>query len=146
MAAQGVLPARRRSTSERGSTAIELAILAPIFLLIVFFIIQAGLFFYGRNVAVQAAREGVSQLRLAEDVETYEAIRDQVVLDTRYFAGQVGRQSLTNPQVETGYDDAAARVQVTVTGEVISLVPGLNLTTSASASGSVERYSAPAEP
>lgn len=135
-----------RRGRERGSTAIELAILAPIFLMLIFFTIQAGLFFYGRTVAVQAAREGVSQLRLAETQADYDAIRVQVEDNTRQFAASVGRQGLSNAQVVSAYYDTSGRVEVYVTGNVISLVPGLNLSTTASASGVVERFQEPERP
>lgn len=142
--------ARRRAAvragRERGATALELAIIAPMLIALIFFAIQAGLFFYGRTVAVQAAREGVSQLRLASDQNAYDQLRPGVVTATRDFAAKVGRQGLTNPQVETTYAEAEGRVEVMVSGQVISLVPGLNLTASANASGTVERFREPERP
>ena len=54
----------RRLAGDDGASALELSIVAPAILALIF-AIQAGLFFYCRTVAVQAAREGVSQLRLA---------------------------------------------------------------------------------
>lgn len=137
---------RRGSQRERGATAVELAIIAPMLILVIFFAIQAGLFFYGRTVAVQAAREGVSQLRLAADEDAYQQMRESVISATRDFAGKVGRQGLTNPQVSTGYEEAEGRVWVSVTGNVISLVPGLDLSATAEASGTVERFEEPVRP
>jgi hypothetical protein len=138
-------PAPRRGR-ERGATSLELAIVAPMFLTLVFLAIQAGLFFYGRTVAVQAAREGVSQLRLAEDAAAFEAMRGGAVDYPRDFAATVGQQGLLDPRVEARYDDAEGRVWVSVTGRVISLVPGLDLTTTAEASGTVERFREPNRP
>ena len=54
----------RRRSDDRGASAVEFAVIAPTLLLLIFFIIQGGLYFYGRSVALQAARDGVSQLRL----------------------------------------------------------------------------------
>ena len=66
-----------------------MAIIAPGFLFLIFFSIQAALYMYGRAVATQAAREGVSQLRLAADRDSYDQIRDAVVANTERFAGSV---------------------------------------------------------
>ncbi|HLT82995.1 MAG TPA: TadE family protein [Phototrophicaceae bacterium] len=142
MTSRRPVPGRR----DGGATSLELAIIAPMFLTLVFLAIQAGLFFYGRTVAVQAAREGVSQLRLAEDAAAFEAMRGGAVDYTRDLAATVGQQGLLDPQVRARYDDAEGRVWVSVTGRVISLVPGLDLTTTAEASGTVERFREPNRP
>jgi Flp pilus assembly protein TadG len=126
---------------ERGVSALELAFLAPGFLLLIFFCMQAALFFYGRNVAIQSAREGVSQLRLAQDQATYDDIRPDVVSNTERFATTIGRESLIDPIATPEYDDANARAKMTVTGRVITLVPGLKLTVTEFAEGPVERFS-----
>lgn len=149
--APGPVPSSPRRTAlrrdrDRGATSLELAFIAPMFLALVFLAIQAGLFFYGRTVAVQAAREGVSQMRLAEDRAEYEAVRAQAEDYTRDFAANVGQQGLLDPSVSSRYDDAEGRVWVSVTGRVITLVPGLDLTTTAEASGTVERFLEPPRP
>jgi Flp pilus assembly protein TadG len=64
------MPAADRRRLERGASALEMAFVAPGLILLIFFSIQAALFFYGRNVAIQAAREGVSQMRVAADAAT----------------------------------------------------------------------------
>jgi Flp pilus assembly protein TadG len=131
---------RLRWRDDRGASAIELAVIAPSLLMLVFFVIQTGLWFYGRSVAVQSAREGVSELRLAQDEAAYLAMRDGVNQHVQDFAVQVGRESLIRPTVTTTYEDTAARVSVSVTGHAISLLPFLTLTIRESASGSVERF------
>lgn len=128
---------------ERGASAVELAIVAPIFLALIFFTLQVGLFAYGRTVAVQAAREGVSQLRLAQDPSEYSAVRVTVEQSVARYATSVGRETLLDPEVTSAYDAAEGRVEVTVSGRVISLVPGLDLQATAGASGTVERFEDP---
>lgn len=140
---------RPRHARERGSAALELAIVAPALLALIFFSLQAAFFFYGRAVATQAAREGVSQLRLAEDQETYALLRDGALERTERFAANVGGAGLVGPAATSTYleeADGSARVSVTVTGQVITLVPGLDLTASAEASGTVERFLEPQGP
>jgi Flp pilus assembly protein TadG len=136
---------RHHTRSERGVSALELSFLAPGLIFLIFFVIQAGLFFYGKSVAIQAAREGVSQLRLAQTVDVYTDIRGDVVRNTESFATQVGREALLDPAATSSYDDVAGRVVMEVRGSVITLVPGLDLRVSARAEGAVERFE-PEEP
>jgi Flp pilus assembly protein TadG len=135
-----VVPPRRRLRGERGASAVELAFIAPAFVFLIFFCIQAALFFYGRTVAIQAAREGVSQLRLAPDRETFDQLRPIVLDNTERFASTVGRESLIQPQATATYDDAGGRVTVQVRGNVISLLFGIDLSVTEQASGPVERF------
>jgi Flp pilus assembly protein TadG len=119
---------------------VELAFIAPGLILLIFFSIQAALYFYGRNVAIQSAREGVSQLRLVQDRATYDDIRGGVVDNTERFAREVGREALIDPLATASYDDERGRVRVKVTGQVITLVPWLDLTVTEEAEGPVERF------
>ncbi|WP_460869712.1 TadE/TadG family type IV pilus assembly protein [Nocardioides pakistanensis] len=130
----------RRPRSERGVSALELAMVAPGLIFLIFFTIQAGLYFYGKTVAIQAAREGVSQLRLAQDRAVYEDVRGHVVESTERFAMQVGREALLRPEARPSYDDVDGRVSMEVHGAVITLVPFLELTVTERAEGSVERF------
>jgi Flp pilus assembly protein TadG len=135
------LPRRRSGRrDERGVSALELAFLAPGLLLLIFFGIQGALYFYGRNVAIQSAREGVAQLRLAQDQATYDSINTDVANNTERFAASIGHEALIGPSASPAYDDQAARVRMTVTGDVITLVPGLHLTVTEFAEGPVERF------
>jgi Flp pilus assembly protein TadG len=127
---------------DAGASAIEMAFLAPMLLAAIFFAIQSGLWWYGRSVALSAAREGVSQLRLAPDAGTYAQIKGPVTANTEQFARAVGRESLLDPQATPGYDADAGRVSMTVTGSVITLWPGPALTVTQQAFGQVERFQA----
>lgn len=113
---------------------------APGLIFLIFFTIQAGLYFYGKTVAIQAAREGVSQLRLAQDRAVYEDVRGHVVESTERFAMQVGREALLRPEARPSYDEVGGRVSMEVHGAVITLVPFLELTVTERAEGSVERF------
>ena len=119
---------------------------APGLLFLIFFSIQAALFFYGKTVAIQAAREGVSQLRLAPDRAVYEDIRGHVVDNTERFATQVGREALLRPRATPSYDEVGGRVTMEVQGSVITLIPFLDLTVTERAEGSVERFEGDGSP
>ncbi|WP_432487152.1 TadE family protein [Kineococcus sp. SYSU DK018] len=125
---------------DEGSAALEVAFIAPVFLLLVFFAVQVGLWAYGRSVALEAAREGVAQLRVLPDQQSAHAAQAEVEEHVRRFAGTLGRESLLHPQVRTTWQPEARRVGVEVSGRVISLVPGLDLTTTQRAVGTVERF------
>ena len=139
-------PGRKRRRDDSGASALELSFIAPGLIFLIFFCIQGALFFYGRSVALQAAREGVSQLRLASDQATYDNIRPGVVANTEQFAIDVGRESLIDPIALPSYDDDAGRVRMEVSGHVITLVPGLDLTVTQVAEGPVERFDADTGP
>ncbi|WP_432564535.1 TadE/TadG family type IV pilus assembly protein [Kineococcus sp. SYSU DK003] len=131
---------RRRELSDSGSAALEMAFIAPVFLLLVFFGVQVGLWAYGRSVALAAAREGVAQLRVVPD-EQFAAAADPVVrAHVEQFATTVGRESLLDPRATTSWSPDRNTVTVEVTGGVISLVPGLDLSTTQHAAGTVERF------
>jgi Flp pilus assembly protein TadG len=130
----------RGRRDERGVSALELSFIAPGLIFLIFYVIQAGLFFYGKSVAIQAAREGVSQLRLAQDADTYRDVRGRIVQNTQVFATTVGREALLDPRATPSYDEVGGRVSMEVQGGVISLVPGLHLQVSATAEGAVERF------
>ncbi|WP_344310286.1 TadE family protein [Brevibacterium samyangense] len=129
-----------RTRRDRGATAIELAIAGPVLVIFIFFCIQAGFWYYGRTIAVHSAREGLAQMRLFQDEQSYEAGRGPVLEHTRSFASSLGGESLITPEVTSEYDDEDGVVTVRVTGDVITLVPGLHLTASGEASGQIERF------
>ncbi|HEU0101702.1 MAG TPA: TadE/TadG family type IV pilus assembly protein [Mycobacteriales bacterium] len=125
---------------ESGAAAVELVLVAPGLLLLIFFGVQAALYFYGRVVAEQAAREGVSLLRLAQNADRADETRGPVADSVTAYARNVGRETLLAPTAETAYDEDGGVVSVTVTGQVISLVPGLDLTVTQRVTGQIERF------
>jgi Flp pilus assembly protein TadG len=130
---------RAAERDDRGASAIELSIVAPVILLLIFFTVQVALWLYGRNVALQAAREGVSTLRLVGETEDIPGAESRTETDTEAYATQVGAQSLLKPQATARFNAGTGRVRVTVTGHVVSLV-GLDLTVTRTATGEVERF------
>jgi Flp pilus assembly protein TadG len=133
----------RRHRSERGASSLELAILAPSILALIFVSIQTALWLYGRSVALNAAQEGVSRLRLVQPPLYTSAIGDKVRADIEAYAQQVGGNTLGDAQVDPpSYNNPEGMVSFTVTGETISLVPGLKLTVSRTATGPIEQFEA----
>ena len=133
----------RRRRTERGASSLELAILAPTILALIFVSIQTALYLYGRSVALNAAQEGVSRLRLVQPPLYTTAIGEKVRTDIEAYAQQLGGNSLGDAEVLTpSYNDPQGQVSFTVTGETISLVPGLTLKVRQSATGPIEQFDA----
>jgi Flp pilus assembly protein TadG len=130
---------QRVARGDRGTSAIELSIVAPIVVLLIFSTVQFALWLYGRNVALQAAREGVSRLRLADESDAASSV-DRTEKDTEAYAAQVGRESLLDPAAAATYDARSGRVRVTVTGRVVSLVPAFSFRVTRTATGEIERF------
>jgi len=121
---------------ERGVSSLAEAVLIwPALLFAVMSIFQFGLMFYARNVAEQAAQQG------AEAARAFNATSADGTAATNQFLDSVVSKTLQNRQVTaTRTNDTAS---VTVTGTVISLVPGVHLKVSEHAEGLVERYVPP---
>jgi Flp pilus assembly protein TadG len=133
----------RGRRSERGASSLELAILAPSILALIFISIQTALWLYGRSVALNAAQEGVSRLRLVQPPLYNAGIGEKVRADIEAYAQQLGGNSLGDAQVlPPSYNSPEGQVSFTVTGESISLVPGLTLKVSQTATGPIEQFTA----
>ena len=133
----------RRGRSQRGASSLELSILAPALLSLIFISIQTALWLYGRSVALNAAQEGVSRLRLVQPPVYSDAVGEKVRADIEAYARQLGGNSLGEARaLPPAYNDPEGLVSFTVTGETISLVPGLTLTVSRTATGPIEQFEA----
>jgi Flp pilus assembly protein TadG len=122
---------------ERGTSAVEFAIVTPIFLLLILVIIEAGLFFHARNAAQSASREGVSYLRLAgnnADPHAFVAAAEEV---TEGYAREVG--DLRNVDAVARLDESSGRVWVEVTGEVVLPVGG-TITVTQTSTATLEQF------
>lgn len=146
---------RRRVSGDRGVSALELAIIAPSLLFLIFLIIQGGLYFYARSVALQAARDGVSQLRLYQSYEGCTGASDTISAGVVRYAHAVGSGALTGTTVTptcakpdqytssaalgAGPAGKPAAVTVSVTGSSLSLI-GVSFHVTETAQGTVEQF------
>ncbi|MFE9812496.1 TadE/TadG family type IV pilus assembly protein [Streptomyces sp. NPDC005548] len=120
-------------TNDRGDTSIQMAIVFPFVLLATVAVVQASMWFYARQIALTAAREGLTAARVYEAGPAEGRARAASVL------GRSAGDSLVGYSVAAGSD--GQRVQVRVTGTAMSMLPGLpGLHVSQSASGPVERW------
>jgi len=121
----------RRSGADRGSSPVELAILAPAVLLALFASIQVAAVFMARSVALSAAQEASTAER------AFGAPAGAGEDRGRSFLGRAG-DWLSGGQVIVERD--GEQVTTTVTGQAISLIPGFTFTVSQTARGEVERF------
>ena len=120
--------------------SLEIAILAPALLLLIFSIVQAGLWFYARSLALAAAQEGVTSAR------AYGADPDTGISRAQSFLDQQAGDSLTDTSVSsTG--STATTVRIEVSGRALSVLPGVpGLEVTQSAVESVERFTTDGAP
>lgn len=117
-------------TGERGDVA-PMVVLTPITVFLVMFVVQMGLHFHARTVLNAAAQDGA---RAAQRL-------DATAADGTMAANQVldGSRSLVTVQV-LDVDTSPQTVTVTITADVLSVVPFWNRTATASASGPREQF------
>lgn len=129
---------RERTARERGSSAIELAILAPALLIISALIIQWALWFEARGVALSAAQQGARIARVQQP-----GWPAQSVSQARSFYDQVGTHLISGLSVtlsQTG-GNPPDQVYVTVKGSIPTLIPLISpLTVTEKAGGPVECF------
>ncbi|MER7680319.1 TadE family protein [Streptomyces sp. NPDC096934] len=128
----------RRWSDDRGDTSIQMAIVFPFVLLATIAVIQASMWYYARQIALTAAREGAAAAR------AYQAGPGDGAARAREVLARTAGDSLGSYSVTAGSDGQRVRVQVT--GTAMSMIPGIaGLQVSQSASGAVERWTTPGE-
>ncbi|MER5913008.1 TadE family protein [Streptomyces sp. NPDC001982] len=121
---------------DRGDTSIQMAIVFPFVLLATVAVIQASMWYYARQIALTAAREGLTAAR------SYQASPGDGAARAREVLGRTAGDSLLSYSVFAS--SSGQRVQVQVSGTAQSMIPGLSgLKITQSASGPVERWTVP---
>lgn len=144
----------RPERREGGSTSLEFAMLSVVFLLLVFLIVQAALYYHARNV-IKAEAEGTARAVRAYPATATQALRDKVPPPERVreLANIEARKqwrildnegdTTSEPVVEAVVVDYD-QVRVTITANPIMIIPGLfggdDLTITASAGGPFEIF------
>jgi Flp pilus assembly protein TadG len=116
---------------DRGSSPVELAILAPAILLALFASIQTAAVFMARSVALSAAQEATTAER------SFGAPAGAGQQRGSAFLARTG-DWLSGGTVTVQRE--GGQVTSTVTGSAISLIPGFTFTIRQTAHGEVERF------
>lgn len=128
----------RAAGPDRGSSAIELALLAPALLLLVWLTIQFAVYSQGRQVALAAAQIGARVARQdANTVPGWQALAERSAQS--YYAG-LGTRVLGGTISATAFTYGTSEVRVTVTGNVASILFGLKLPIHETAGGPIECF------
>lgn len=120
------------SGRERGSATLEAALVYPAVLLLVLLTLNTALWFHARTLAMAAAQEGLRAGR------AFDSSLSAGQATAERFIRQAGGSFLTHPKVAITRD--ANTVEVSVSGQAISLVPLLNLTVTQVARAPIERW------
>ncbi|WP_405778685.1 pilus assembly protein [Streptomyces sp. NBC_01378] len=124
-----------RRRADRGTGSLELAILAVVVLALAFTTIQVGLYYHARKVAQSAARQGVDTGR------QFGAGPGDGAAQAQQYLARYGN-SVRGAQVSAS-GSSAQQIRITVSGDVATLVPGLELHVTQHADGPVERWTNP---
>ncbi|MEU5903715.1 TadE family protein [Micromonospora sp. NPDC047527] len=122
---------------ERGANPVELAVMMPLILLLLFASIQVAAVFLARSTALNAAQSGVNAERLYDASDGAGAASA-----TRFLTANGGWLVGWN---RTGPSCVATEVDVTCTvrGRSLSVVPGVDFAVQQTAHGTVERVTTP---
>ncbi|WP_275579419.1 TadE family protein [Streptomyces aureoverticillatus] len=124
---------------DRGDASIQMAIIYPFVLLLAVAVIQASMWYYAREIALTAAREGLSEAR------SYKAGPGDGIQRAREVLDRTAGDSLLNSSVSTA-GSTGQRIRIQVSGTAQSMLPGVpGLRIAQSASGTVERWTVPGE-
>lgn len=115
---------------DRGSVSLEMIILTPVLLLLMFAAIQIALNSHARNIALAAAQDA------ARADGAYQSAAGAGQDAATAFLAQTG-DGLGNPSVAISH--TGTEVHATVTGHAISIVPFLSWTVTQSASSPIEQ-------
>jgi len=127
---------RNRPGAQRGSVTIEVVVLFPVLLVMVIAIVQYGLWYHARTLALAAAQQGVTAAR------TYTAEPAAGTQAAREFLDSHAADTLTAVTITTA-TAGPGQVGVQVSGRAMSIVPGIpGLDVTQSAAGPIERFTA----
>ena len=127
-----------RAWQDRGSSAIELAILAPMLLAMIWLTIQYALYYQGRQVALAAAQLGA---RVAsQDADTVPGWTGLAERSSENYYQGLGTKVLGSHISAVAVASGQGQVRVTVTGHAASIMFGLNLTIHESAGGPIDCF------
>ena len=118
--------------SDHGDASVEAVLVVPVLLFLIMVVVQAGLWFHGKQVVTAAAQEGVQAGRLdGANAATGEE-------QARRFVQRISPSIARTATVHASRD--AERTSVVVTGTVQPVLPGVSLTVVGHAEAPTERF------
>lgn len=123
---------RRRCRDEHGASAVDYVIMASLLVMIFASLVQFGIRYHANRVAEAAAREG------AVDAASWDGTAAAGRSTAQGYLDSTGRPAVTGSKATANRSATEARVTVTV--QVISLVPWLDGPIRSTATAPVERF------
>lgn len=122
------------SDNDRGFGTVEAVLTIPVIVLMILGAVQIALWWYSRQIAETAGQEA------ARTARSYLSTADAGQAEGYSYLNQVdsGGTALHNPSIHV--TRGAKTVTVTVTGDVVSLVPWVSPTVTITVTGPVETY------
>ena len=130
---------RRVRRGEDGSSAVELVLLTPLLMFVVFLVVQAALYMHARHVVLAAAQQG-ARLARAQAPSDQTAV-EKARAGTYSYLHQLGADIVGTPTVTVTRIGGTATVRVSA--HAVSILPGLSLHVAETSSGPVEQFQAP---
>ena len=129
----------RRRGGDAGSSAVELVLITPALMLVVFVIVQAALYMHARHLVTAAAQHGARIARTAA-MSTTVGIGD-ARSETLDYLHTLGGDMTNSADVTVTRD--ATTATVVVHADAISILPGLHLSVTAASRGPLEQFVPP---
>ncbi len=132
----------RSPDAERGASAIELAMLTPVLIVMIFITIQFALLFHARHVALAAAQAGarIARATAATDPRWQEPARRKSFDYIRAIGPSLLERPSAVPLVRADAAGNPVEVGMEVRGGAVRLVPFLTLQVTEHSEGPVERF------
>ncbi|WP_300019060.1 TadE family protein [Pseudonocardia sp.] len=122
-------------TGERGgATSVQMALLWIAMITFILAVVQTALLYLAGQLALTAAEDGLRSGRYYGVGSAEQARRS-----AQDFIARTAGSTLGAPTVEAVLSDDGATLQVTVSGTVLAVVPGLELHVAKQASGAIEQ-------
>ncbi|MBW0116278.1 TadE/TadG family type IV pilus assembly protein [Pseudonocardia abyssalis] len=122
-------------TGERGgATSVQMAILWIAMITFILAVVQTALLYLAGQLALTAAEDGLRSGRYYGVGSAEQARRS-----AQDFIARTAGTTLGAPTVEAVLSDDGATLQVTVSGTVLAVVPGLELHVAKQATGAIEQ-------
>jgi hypothetical protein len=122
------------SRERGGATSVQVALLWIAMLAFILAVVQAALLYLAGQLALTAAEDGLRSGRYYGVGSAEQARRG-----AEDFIARTAGTTLAAPTVEAVISDDGATMQVTVSGTVLAVVPGLELRVAKQAIGAIEQ-------
>ncbi|MFB7674111.1 TadE family protein [Kitasatospora purpeofusca] len=133
-----LLEHRRTQGADAGMSTVEFTIGTPLMFLGLFFLAQLAMFAFANQVALASAQAGAREARATADANP-NGWQDRARTVALNRVNSLG-PSLTSDPVVRPQPAGPGQVRVSVQVRVVNVIPWLNLTTTATSEGPVERF------